>query len=69
VAVETVRRHLERLTTHRHVWSHTRTGHEWIRRIWQHDYENPPAIRLRNGRLTVHRVALPPRALPAHLLA
>ena len=69
VAVETARWHLERMTTHRHVWSHARTRHEWIRRIWQHDYENPPVIRLRKGRLTEHTVALPPGALPAHLLA
>jgi len=69
VAVDTVRWHLERFVTHRHVWSHARTGHEWIRRIWQHAYENPPVIRLKNGSLSEHTVALPPGAVPAHLLA
>jgi hypothetical protein len=69
VEPDTVRWHLERLTTHRHVWTHNRVGHEWIRRIWHHDYANPPAIHLRKGRLDMRSVALPPGGLPYHMVA
>ena len=69
VSPQAVRWHLERLASRRHVWTHTRTGAEWIRRIWQHSYENPPVIRLRRRHLDVHSVALPPGGLPYHLLA
>jgi transposase-like protein len=60
---------LRRLFTHRHVWTHLRSGQGWITRIWQHLYENPPVVRLKKGRLLVRSVALAPRMLPAHLLA
>jgi hypothetical protein len=69
VSPEAVRWHLERFTSRRHLWSHTRSGAEWIRRIWQHAYENPPVVRLRRGKLNVRSVALPPGALPEHFLA
>jgi len=70
VSPEAVRWHLERFTSRRHLWSHTRSGAEWIRRIWQHAYENPPVIRLRRGgRLDLRSVAHPPGGLPRHLLA
>ncbi len=66
---QAVRDRLSRLFTHRHVWSHSTSGHEWIRRIWQHEYTNPPAIRVKQGKVVVRTVALPPRMLPAHLRA
>jgi transposase-like protein len=69
VEPDTVRWHLERLTTHRHLWTHNRGGHEWIRRIWHHDYANPPTIHLRKRRLEMRSVALPPGGLPYHLVA
>ncbi len=65
----TERKQLERMVTHRHVWSHSRGGAEWIRRIWQHDYENPPAVRLRRGEVTQRTVALGRGELPQHLVA
>jgi transposase-like protein len=68
IAAETVRWHLKRFVSHRHLWTHTRTGHEWIRRIWHHDYWNPPAVTLRRGRIDVHPVALPPGAVAFHLV-
>ena len=60
---------LRRLTTHRHLYGHLRAKPEWIRRIWQHDYENPPAVKLKKKRLVVRRVALEQGKLPAHFLA
>jgi len=66
---QALRWHLERFVTHRHLWSHTRTGHEWIRRIWHHDYFNPPAVTLRDGRIDVRPVALPPGAVAFHLVS
>jgi hypothetical protein len=66
---QTMRWHLERFTTHRHVWTHGRTGYEWIRRIWHHDYANPAAVNVRRRRISVQSVALPPGALPYHLIA
>jgi len=69
VSPEVMRWNLERLTTHRHVWTHGRTGNEWIRRIWHHDYANPPAVTFRRRRIQVRSVALPPGALPYHLIA
>ncbi len=69
ISSEALRQQVHRLLTHRHVWSHLRSGQGWITSIWQHLHENPPAVRLKKGRLEVRSVALAPRALPAHLLA
>ena len=69
VSVNRMRWHLERMTTHRHLWTHSRTGHEWIRRIWHHEYLNPPVIGLRTGLLHMDTVALPPGAVAFHLVA
>jgi hypothetical protein len=62
-------RMMERMPTHRHIWGHSKTKQEWIRRIWQHDYRNPPAVQVRDETLSIHSVALPPQGLPAHFLA
>jgi hypothetical protein len=62
-------RQMRRVFTHRHVWTHLRSGQGWITRIWQHLYRNPPVVRVKKGRLVVRSVALAPRMLPAHLLA
>jgi hypothetical protein len=64
-----VQERLSRLFTHRHVWSHSKTKYEWIRRIWQHEYVNPPVVRVKRGKVVTRTVALPPRRLAAHLLA
>jgi hypothetical protein len=59
--------HLRRFVTHRHVWSHCRSKAEWMRRIWKHAYENPPAVRAEGETLFVREVALGPGRLPRHL--
>ncbi|MFW5729036.1 MAG: hypothetical protein ACOCYG_05180, partial [Spirochaetota bacterium] len=69
VPADQVRWHLERMTTHRHVWTHGRSEHAWIRRIWHHEYTNPPVIHYRRGRLDMYTVALPPGAVAYHLVA
>ena len=69
VSSDEVVKRIERFLTHRHIWGHRRVNHQWIRRIWQHEYENPPAVRKKRGRIQLRRVALPPRGLPAHFLA
>jgi hypothetical protein len=63
-----VRWMLERLTTARHVFSHCRAEQAWIRRIWKHAYENPPVVRMRGCRSVARSAALPPGALPRHLV-
>ena len=65
----TLDRALSRMLTHRHLYSHTTTGHHWIRRIWLHEYGNPPAVRLRAGRLIERPVALPAFRMPRYLMA
>lgn len=60
---------LTRLYTHRHIWGHSRNRHAWQRRIWQHEYENPPAVNFNTGNLSATRVALPPHSLCRHFLA
>ena len=69
IGSEELRQRVLRMTTHRHVSSHNRSGHEWIERIWQHLYKNPPVVRIKKGKLKVRPVALRPRELPAHFLA
>ena len=60
---------LRRLVSRRHVWGHCRARHEWIRRIWHHEYENPPQVGVRGGQVVWRFVALGFRELPAHFLA
>ena len=60
---------LRRFYTHRHLWGHTRARAGWMRKIWQHEHENPPAVDFRTGRRSKTVVALPPRMMPAHLAA
>ncbi|TVQ37659.1 MAG: hypothetical protein EA384_11295 [Spirochaetaceae bacterium] len=64
-----ITRQLERMVTHRAVFSHCDRAPQWIQRIWQHRYENPPAVRLVRGEPVVRSVALAPQALPEHLVA
>lgn len=65
-----VLRLLRRLPTRRHIFGHTRSGHEWIKRIWKHEYENPPAVHLtEEGKVAVTSVALAPGQLAGHFLA
>ena len=66
---EATRRQVLRMITHRHVWTHLRSGQEWITRIWKHRYENPPVVGVKKGRITTRSVAIAARQLPAHLLA
>jgi len=58
-----------RLFTHRHLFAHLQSPGSWARAIWHHEYENPPAVNFDTGDLSATRVALAPRALPAHLAA
>lgn len=60
---------LHRLTTNRHVYSHTSSAQWWIRRIWLHLHENPPTVTRRRGVTRERRVALGPAAVPRYLLA
>lgn len=66
---EALRQQVHRMISHRHVWTHLKSGQGWITRIWQHLYENPPVVWLKKGWLTTRTVALAPRRLPAHFLA
>ena len=68
IAGERVQWLLHRMTTHRHVYSHTRGVQWWIRRIWLHLHENPPAVSIRKGVVHQRTVALAPGALPEYLL-
>jgi hypothetical protein len=67
-SAEVVQR-IKRFLTHRHIWGHGKVKHQWMKRIWQHEYKNPPVVRVKKGKLWVHSVALPPGGLPAHFLA
>ena len=59
--------HLGRMLTHRHVYSHTTRRFVWIRRIWLHEYDNPPAVRLKKGVVVERRVALTADEIPRYL--
>ena len=60
---------LRRMTTHRHVYSHTSGVQWWVRRIWQRLHDNPPVVRLKRGVPRVRQVCLPVGAIPRYLLA
>jgi transposase-like protein len=60
---------LKRLFTHRHIWGHAKTADQWRKRVWLHEYENPPAVDFTTGKVSAARVALPPRGLYRHFLA
>lgn len=60
---------LRRFYTHRHLWGHTRAKAGWMRKIWKHEHENPPAVDYRSGRRSKTVVALPAGVMPAHLAA
>lgn len=59
---------LRRMTTHRHVYSHTSGFQWWIRRIWQRLHDNPPAVSVRRGGVREREVCLPVGAIPRYLL-
>jgi hypothetical protein len=63
------KRCLTRLFTHRHIWGHSTNRYSWQRKVWQHEYENPPAVDFATGAESSTPVALPPRGLCAHFLA
>lgn len=60
---------LARVLTHRHLYSHTSGRHAWIRRIWRHEYENPPSVKLKKGVVVERIVALPAAEMPRYLIA
>jgi len=60
---------LSRMSTHRHVYTHLGSAQWWIRRIWLHLHENPPAVKVRRGCVRQRVVSLAPAALPRYLLA
>jgi hypothetical protein len=60
---------LTRLYTHRHIWGHSRNRAGWQGKVWQHAYENPPAIDFRTGTVSPTCVALAPGKLYRHFLA
>jgi hypothetical protein len=64
-----LKRMIQRFLSHRHIWGHAKCKHEWMRRIWQHAYENPPAVKCKGSLVMAKSVALAPGALPQHLLA
>jgi hypothetical protein len=55
--------------THRHIWGHCRRKLKWIEKIWQHLYENPPAVKFKEGVVSDTVVALGPRMMCAQFLA
>jgi hypothetical protein len=59
---------LERTLTHRHLYSHTSGRHTWIRRLWRHEYENPPSVKLKKGVITERIVALTAEQMPRYLI-
>jgi len=59
--------HLGRMLTHRHVYSHSTRRFSWIRRIWLHQYDNPPAVSLSKDGVRVRRVALSAAEIPEYL--
>jgi transposase-like protein len=60
---------LRRMTSHRHVYTHTVSAQMWIRRIWLHLHRTPPIITRRKNRAVVRPGGLGPAALPRYLLA
>ena len=67
---EATRRALERVHTHRHVFSHLSelgTVKRWMSDIWFERYENPPVVNAKTGSVSTKRV---PGALrpPQHML-
>ncbi|TVR05564.1 MAG: hypothetical protein EA403_02225 [Spirochaetaceae bacterium] len=60
---------LDHFYTHRHLWGHMRQKAGWMRKVWQHEHENPPAVDFRTGARSKTAVALPAGAMPAHLAA
>ena len=58
---------LERMLTHRHVYSHTSGRFSWITRTWRHEHDNPPVVRLKKGVVTQRSVALDAAQTPAYL--
>ena len=64
-----VAKRISRFLTHRYLWGHSTTKHKWMERIWLHLYDNPPSVRMSKHGVIARTVALPPRGLPAHLLA
>jgi len=59
----------ERLFSHRHVFSHLNNPAQWIKRIWQFEYENPPGFNFGRGGLSNKVMAIKPEDLPRHLVA
>ena len=64
-----VMRLLREMTTRRHVFTHLRGEQEWIRRIWQHEYTNPPAVNFKTGVESKCVIALQSDQMPEHFLA
>jgi len=60
---------IKRFLTHRHLWGHSRSKHQWIKRIWLHQYRNPPSVTVVKGELVSRQVALPPGGLAEHFLS
>ena len=60
---------LKRFYTHRHLWGHMGQRAGWMRKIWQHEHENPPAVDFRTGKPSKTVVALAAGVMPAHLAA
>jgi hypothetical protein len=59
---------LKRMTTHRHVYTHLKGAHWWIRKIWLRLHDNPPVVRTRRGELEWRWVCLGQAAVPRYLL-
>ena len=64
-----LKRILSRFYTHRHLWAHLSQKPQWIKRIWHHTHDNPPAIDFATAELSAKPVALPPGRIPAHMAA
>jgi transposase-like protein len=64
-----VQRILSRFYTHRHLWAHLSQKPQWIKPIWHHTHDNPPAVDFTTGRLTAKPAACPLGPIAAHLVA
>lgn len=60
---------ITRLFTHRHLWGHSRNHFAWQRKVWQHEYHNPPAVDFRTAQLSATKVAITRSGMSRHFLA
>lgn len=58
---------LDRLFTNREIWGHSKRRMQWQKRIWKHEYQNPPVVRFKSGEVSSQKVAV--ERLSSHFVA